>query len=89
MGDFRIVQCFGVKRRPGKPAKICRRRFIWTAADAGRNNFGRRGTQACPHCGTLPDFTHPYNRYLGGELSYEQAVGMMPEWQEEKKRLGK
>lgn len=87
MSDNRLVQCFGIKRRPNQPDKICRRRFIWTARDAGKNNFGRRGTQACPHCGTMPDFTHPYNRYLNGELTFEEAKSAMPNFTEEKKNL--
>lgn len=87
MSDNRLVQCFGTKRRPGKPDKPCRRRFVWTAEGAARYNFGRNGSQACPHCGTLPDFRHPYNRYLSGEITFEQAKEMMPEFEQEKKNL--
>lgn len=88
MPDHRIVQCFGVKRRPHKPDKLCRRKFLWTARGTGKHHFGRRGTQACPHCGTMPDFTHPYNRYLAGYITFEEAKAMMPEWEAEKKNLG-
>ncbi len=77
MADYRIVQCFGVKKRPGKPAKNCRRRFMWTAKAMARN-FGGKGTQACPYCGTLPDFQHPFNRYLAGNITEEEAKAGMP-----------
>lgn len=87
MSDHRIVQCFGIKRRPRRPDKACRRRFLWTARGVGKNHFGRRGTQACPHCGTLPDLAHPYNQYLGGTISFEEAASRMPEWEQEKKNL--
>jgi hypothetical protein len=77
--DHRIVQCFGTKRRPHKEDKRCRRRFLWTSKGAGTNNFGRKGTQACPHCGTMPDFRHPLNRFLGGEFKEEsEAQDAMP-----------
>ncbi len=68
MSDHRLVQCFGTLVRPGKPARPCRARYLWTAAGT-RGNFGRKGTQCCPHCSTAPDFTHPVNRMLDGELS--------------------
>ena len=79
MADYKIVQCFGVKRRPHKAAKYCRRRYLWTAG-ALVNRFGGRGVQACPYCGTLPDFRHPYNRHLAGEFSEEEAADMMPDY---------
>lgn len=78
MSDRRIVQCFGVKKRPGKADKDCQRRFLWTARGASSGNFGSNGTQACPHCGTLPDFQHPFNQYLNGEINHEQAEAAMP-----------
>ncbi len=78
--DHRIVQCFGTKRRPYKKDKLCNRRFLLTARAAGSNNFGRKGTQACPHCGTMPDLRHPFNRYLIGELNEEEAKSAMPEY---------
>lgn len=77
--DHRIVQCFGTKRRPHKEDKACRRRFLWTSKASG-NNFGRKGTQACPHCGTMPDFAHPFNQYLIGQLSETEAKAAMPEY---------
>ena len=83
MADYRIVQCFGTKRRPHKQDKECRRRFLWTSKAAGGTNFGRRGTQACPHCGNLPNFTHPYNRYLAGELTMDEAEAAMPGFREQ------
>lgn len=73
MSDHRIVQCFGTKVRPRKPARACRRRFMWTARGSSQGNFGRKGAQACPHCGTLPDFKHPVNRYLNNEITGEEA----------------
>jgi hypothetical protein len=52
-------------------------------------HFGSKGVQACPHCGTIPDFKHPFNRYLVGDLSEEEAQAMMPDYiktlEEEKK----
>lgn len=91
MADHRIVQCFGTKVRPHKEAKPCRRRFLWTSKAGGQTRFGRRGCQACPHCGTLPDLSHPFNRYLDGELSEERAKEMMPGFIEqlEKAKAGK
>lgn len=83
MSDYRIVQCFGTKRRPKKEDKPCRRRYLWVAGGASAGNFGRKGAQACPHCGTFPDFRHPFNRYLSGEISEEQAKEMMPEYLKE------
>lgn len=80
MSDHRIVQCFGTKRRPHKEDRPCRRRFLWTARGNGKTQFGRRGTQACPHCGTMPDFRHPFNRYLAGEIDEAEAKSMMPEY---------
>ena len=84
MSDRRIVQCFGIKRKPHKEDKICGRRFLWTAQGAS-GNFGGKGAQACPHCGTMPDFQHPFNSYLGGEMSYEEAEAAMPAY---RKKLG-
>jgi len=84
MSDYRIVQCFGIKRRPKKPAEICRNKYLWVARGASSGNFGRKGAQACPYCGTSPDFKHPYNRHLGGELTLEQAEAAMPQYREEK-----
>jgi len=89
MPDRRIVQCFGVKRRPGKEAKLCRRRFLWTARGASSGNFGGKGVQACPYCGTMPDFKHPYNKFLGGSITEEEAKAEMPayieKWKSENK----
>jgi len=79
MPDYRVVQCFGIKVRPGKLTKQCRRRFMWTAA-ALSGRFGGKGTQACPYCGTLPRLDHPLNRYLGGEINEEEAEAAMPEY---------
>ena len=81
MADRRIVQCFGVKRRPRKADKVCGRRFLWTARGAS-GNFGGKGSQACPHCGNLPDFQHPFNRHLNGEMTYEEAAAAMPAYKE-------
>lgn len=72
MSDYRRVQCFGVSRKPKKAAKMCRRQYVWKAKGSS-GNFGRKGIQSCPHCGTLPDFSHPVNRWLNGEISQEQA----------------
>lgn len=85
MSDRRIVQCFGVKRRPRKQDKDCRRKFIWTARGASAGNFGSKGVQACPHCGTSPDFRHPFNRFLNREMTEDQARAAMPAYEEEKK----
>lgn len=82
MSDHRIVQCFGVKKRPGQPKKLCRRKFVWSAKGATEHRFGGNGTQACPHCGTLPDLAHPYNRFLNGELTVEEAKAKMPDYLE-------
>jgi hypothetical protein len=82
--DHRLVQCFGTKRRPHKEDKSCRRRFLWTSKAGGTTRFGRKGTQACPHCGTLPDFRHPLNRALSGEfgddmkVAEDKAASLMP-----------
>ena len=81
MGDRRIVQCFGIKKRPHKQDRVCRQKFMWTARGASAGNFGRKGTQACPNCGTMPDFRHPYNRYLHGEITYDAATAEMPEYE--------
>jgi hypothetical protein len=81
MGDRRIVQCFGTKKRPGKPDKDCRRKFLWTARGSS-GNFGSKGIQNCPHCGTMPDFQHPFNQYLNGEITHEQAEAAMPAYLE-------
>ncbi len=85
MADRRIVQCFGIKKKPHKADKICGRKFLWTARGASAGHFGSNGTQACPNCGTLPDFQHPYNQHLGGLLTYEEAAALMPEY---RKKLG-
>jgi len=85
MSDVRIVQCFGTKRRPHKEDKTCRRRFIWTAFGNGKTQFGRKGTQACPHCGTMPDFTHPLNKFLNGEITDAEAESAMPAYIEKLK----
>ena len=73
MADNRIVQCFGTKVRPRKPAVPCRKKFRWTAKGSSQGNFGRKGIQACPNCGTLPDFKHPINRYWNGDLTQEET----------------
>ena len=78
MSDRRIVQCFGIKKRPHKQDKICRKRFLWTAVGSTMSHFGGRGTQACPYCGTLPDFQHPLNKYLNGDLTQAEAEAEMP-----------
>lgn len=54
---------------------------MWTAAAAARN-FGGRGVHACPYCGTIPDFRHPFNRFLNGELTEEDAQAAMPAYLE-------
>jgi len=54
---------------------------MWTAS-ALSHNFGGKGVQACPYCGTMPDFQHPFNRFLGGELSEEAARAAMPKYLE-------
>jgi hypothetical protein len=77
MGTRRIVQCFGTLVRPRKPARPCRRKFVWTARGSSRGNFGSKGVQACPHCGTLPDLGHPVNRWLNSELSQEKVVEIL------------
>ncbi len=82
--DRRLVQCFGIKVRPHKESKVCTKRFLWTAKGAGRN-FGGKGVQACPFCGTMPDFNHPFNKYLGGYITYEEAEKEMPDF---RKKLG-
>lgn len=86
----RVVQCFGTLIRPSKAAKPCRKQYLWTARDSGANNFGRRGVQACPHCGTMPDFTHPVNKFLGGDITQEQAQKELaedynPDWTKKEK----
>lgn len=80
MSDYRIVQCFGIKRRPHKPDEQCRNRYLWIASGASAGNFGRKGTQACPNCGTLPEFRHPLNQALGGDITMERAEELMPEY---------
>jgi hypothetical protein len=77
VGDRRVVQCFGTKRKPGKADKPCRKQWLWTARGAN-GNFGSKGCQNCPHCGTMPDFQHPFNQYLSGDLTHEQAEAAMP-----------
>ena len=84
MADYRIVQCFGIKRRPKKPAVNCRKKFLWTASGASEGRFGRKGTQACPNCGTLPDFTHPLNRYFNNEITLDEAEALMPNYIKQK-----
>lgn len=84
MPDRRIVQCFGIKRRPHKEPKVCRRQWMWTARGASSGNFGRKGAQACPYCGTPPDFKHPYNRMLAGELTRDEAIAKMDEYLKER-----
>ncbi len=73
MSDNRIVQCVGNKVRPHKQTKTCRKKFLWTAKGSSAGNFGRKGAQACPSCGTLPDLAHPINRYLNNEITGEEA----------------
>lgn len=87
MSDYKVVQCFGKKIRKGKPTKECRKKFLWTAFGMGKTNFGRRGAQACPNCGTLPDFSHPYNMYLNGDLTFEEAAAKMPDFEKEKNNI--
>jgi len=82
MPEQRIVQCFGTKVRPHKEAKRCRRKYHWTAKGVS-GNFGRKGAQACPYCGTPPDFKHPLNRYYVGELTYDAAVVAMDDYLKE------
>ena len=86
MADRRIVQCFGTKRQRGKPDKPCGRRYIWTARGASAGNFGSKGVQACPHCGTMPEFRHPLNIHLANprQMSYEEALAAMPAYNAEK-----
>ena len=79
MSDHRAVQCFGIKRRPKKADEICRNRYLWVSAGSS-SRFGRKGPQACPNCGNLPDFSHPFNRYRIGELSLEEADAAMEEY---------
>ena len=82
MPDHRLVQCFGIKRRPGKEAKYCRRSYQWTAKGIA-GNFGGAGVQACPYCGTMPDFKHPTNRWYNGEFkSAEEAQAAMVIYEE-------
>ena len=83
MSDWRIVQCFGTKVRPKKPAEICRQRYLWISRGSSQGNFGRKGSQACPNCGALPDFRHPLNQYLGGDLTLDEAEAKMPEYLEQ------
>lgn len=80
MSDYRLVQCFGVKKQPHKPDKACRKRWMWTAAGANKYRFGSSGTTVCPNCGTAPDFRHPFNRYLDGEMSEAEAKAAMPDY---------
>jgi len=77
MATHRIVQCFGTKVRPRKPAKPCRKKFLWTAKGSSAGNFGRKGIQACPSCGNLPEFQHPINRYLNNELTGDEAKAIL------------
>ncbi len=88
MVDQRIVQCFGIYKKPHKPEKDCRRKYLWTARGASAGNFGSKGVQACPHCGTMPNFKHPYNQYLDGLITFEEAAAAMPDYAEAEK-LGK
>ncbi len=78
MSDTRIVQCFGTLRRPRQEDKPCRRRFLWTSRGGKESHFGRKGAQACPHCGTMPDFRHPHNQFLDGGITEEKAKALMP-----------
>jgi len=89
--DRRIVQCFGIKKKPHKEDKVCMKKFLWTARGAASGHFGSNGAHACPNCGTLPDFQHPYNQFLAGLITYEKAAEMMPNFREElkKRNLGK
>lgn len=82
MSDHRLVQCFGVKKQPRKPDEPCRKRWLWSAAGATKHRFGRNGTICCPNCGTSPDFRHPFNKYLNGEMSEEEAKSRMPDYVE-------
>ncbi len=85
MSDRRIVHCFGIRRRPHKEAKVCKKGdYLWTASGIS-GNFGSKGVQACPSCGTPPDFSHPYNKYLQGDMTYDEATTLMPEY---RKKLG-
>jgi len=84
--DRRIVQCFGIKKRPHKEDKVCKKLWRWTSRGASQGNFGGNGVQACPNCGTLADFQHPYNQYLANLITYEEAAAAMPEFREELKR---
>ena len=81
MADQRVVQCFGTKRKKGQVDMPCRRRYIWTGIGGKDSHFGPRGAQACPHCGTSPVFNHPYNKYLDGTLTFEEAESAMPEYE--------
>jgi hypothetical protein len=51
-----------------------------------QNQFGGRGVQACPYCGTMPQFGHPYNRYLDGQITEEEAEAAMPDYIEKQKK---
>ena len=82
MGDRRRVQCFGVKRQPHKRDRECRKQYLWIAIGASAGNFGRKGAQACPNCGTPPDFRHPYNKFLDGQMEYDDAIVAMAEYEE-------
>jgi hypothetical protein len=89
MSDYRIVQCFGTKKRPRKPEEVCRQRYLWGAIGATSGNFGRKGAQACPNCGTMPEFAHPLNRFLGQEISLEEAEQSMEEYNKNKSQTSK
>jgi len=80
VSDYRLVQCFGTKKQPRKPDKPCRKRWLWSASGATRNRFGRNGTIYCPNCGSSPDFRHPFNKYLNGEISEKEAKESMPDY---------
>jgi len=80
VSDYRLVQCFGTKKQPRKPNKACRKRWLWTASGANQYRFGRNGTAVCPNCGCAPDFRHPFNRYLNGELTEDEAKSQMPDY---------
>ena len=80
MSDYRLVQCFGIKKQPHKPDQPCQKRWMWSATEANKYRFGRTGTNACPNCGSFADFKHPYNKYLNGEMNKEQAEAAMPEY---------
>ncbi len=76
MSERRIVQCFGTLVRPGKPARPCRNRYLWIAKGVS-GGFGRKGPQACPNCGTLPNHAHPTNQMLNGEITQAEYMELL------------